>query len=65
MVISLVLEHKNNPSTELHVDLGDLQSEKEHLANFIPLHLKVTVSEAGGKLKVTSEGISIQEYSML
>ena len=46
---------------QFHVDLGDLQSEKENLANFLPLHLKVTVSQAGDKLKVNSEGISVQE----
>ena len=46
---------------EFHVDLGDLQSEKENLSNFLPLHLKVTVSQAGDKLRVDSDGVSVQE----
>lgn len=46
---------------QFHVDLGDLQSEKENLSNFLPLHLKVTVSQADDKLRVDSDGVSVQE----
>jgi len=46
---------------ELHVDLGDLQSEKENLTNFLLLLLKVTVTQAGDKLRVDSDGVSVQE----
>ena len=53
--------HKNDPKMEYHVDLGDLQSEKENLSNFLLSHLKVTVSQAGDKLRVDSEGVSVQE----
>jgi hypothetical protein len=60
-VISLLFGHKNNPKIELHVDLGDLQSEKENLSNFLLLLLKVTLSQAGDKLRVDSDGVSVQE----
>jgi hypothetical protein len=57
----LFFANKNNPKTEFHVDLGDLQCEKENLTNFLPLHLKVTVFPAGDKLRVESEGVTLQE----
>jgi hypothetical protein len=56
-----LFEHKNDSKMQFHVDLGDLQSEKENLSNFLPLHLKVTVSQADDKLRVDSDGVSVQE----
>jgi hypothetical protein len=38
-----------------------LQCEKVNLTNFLSLHLKVTVSPAGDKLKVQSKEVSLQE----
>jgi hypothetical protein len=61
MVPLLIFANRNNPKTEFHVDLGDLQCEKENLTNFLSLHLKVAVSQAGDKLRVDSEGVSVQE----
>jgi hypothetical protein len=61
MVPLLFFENINNPKTEFHIDLGDLQCEKENLTNFLSLHLKVAVFPAGDKLKVHSEGVSVQE----
>jgi len=57
----LLFGHKNKPQIELHVDLGDLQNEKENLTSFLQLHLKVTVSQVEDKLKVDSETVSLQE----
>ncbi len=57
----MLFGHKNNPQKELRVDLGDLQNEKENLASFLQLHLKVSVSHVGDKLKVDSENASAQE----
>ena len=53
--------HKNKPQMKLKVDLGDLQSEKENLISFLQLHLKVSVSQVEGKLKVDSEKVSVVE----
>jgi len=57
----LLFGHKNKPETELHVDLGDLQNQKENLTSFLQLHLKVTVSQSKDKLKVDSEKVSAHE----
>jgi hypothetical protein len=46
---------------KLQVDLGDLPNEKENLASFLQLHLKVATSPAGDKLAVDSEKVSVQE----
>ncbi len=46
---------------EFEVDLGDLQNEKENLTSFLQLHLKVSVSQVGAKLRVDSETVSPQE----
>jgi len=43
------------------VDLGDLQSEKERLSNFLQLKLKVNVVPVGDKLSVKSEKLYAQE----
>ncbi len=57
----LFFGHKNKPHIELHVDLGDLQNEKENLTSFLQLHLKVSVSQVGDRLRVDSEKVSLQE----
>ena len=57
----LLFGHKNKPETELHVDLGDLQNQKENLTSFLQLHLKVTVSQFKDKLRVDSEKVSAHE----
>src|ERR1035437_183715 len=46
---------------ELQVDLGDLQNEKENLTSFLQLHLKVSVSQVEGNLRLDSENVSVQE----
>jgi hypothetical protein len=48
---------------ELHIELGDLQKEKEHLTVFLQQHLKVTIAESGEKLVVTGETLSLQELA--
>lgn len=48
-------------TTKLHVDMGDLENEKENLANFLMAHLKVSVSHGTGKLTVESERLTLQE----
>ncbi len=57
----MFFEHKNKPQNELKVDLGDLVNEKEYLTNFLQLHLKVSISQAGDMLMVESEKVSLQD----
>jgi hypothetical protein len=57
----LLFGHKNKPQSELQVDLGDLQNEKENLTSFLQLHLKVSVSQSEGKLMVDPEKVSLQD----
>jgi len=48
---------------ELHVDLGDLQKEKDHLNDFLQTHLKVTVAQSSDKLTVEGDKLSLQELA--
>ncbi len=57
----MLFGHKNKSQSELQVDLGDLQNEKENLTSFLQLHLKVSVSQVEDKLKVDSETVSLPE----
>jgi len=57
----LLFKHKDNQKIKLHVDLGDLQNEKEHLISFLQLHLKVAVSEVGDKVAVDAENVPMHE----
>jgi hypothetical protein len=60
-LVTLLFGHKNKHQNELHVDLGDLQNEKEHLISFLQSHLKVSVFQVESKLTVASEKVSAQE----
>jgi hypothetical protein len=53
--------HKNSRKIEFHVDLGDLQNEKETLSSFLQSKLKVTVAPVENKLIVNSEELSVRE----
>jgi hypothetical protein len=55
----LLFGHKK----ELHVDLGDLQKEKDHLIVFLQTHLKVTVTQTSDKLTVEGDKLSLQEIA--
>ena len=57
----MLFGYKNKSQSELQVDLGDLQNEKENLTSFLQLHLKVSVSQVEDKLNVDSETVSLQE----
>jgi 6-pyruvoyl-tetrahydropterin synthase len=57
----LIFGHKNKSQAKFHVDLGDLQNEKEQLSSFLQSNLKVTVSPFGNQLTVNSENLSAQE----
>ena len=57
----MLFGHKNRSESELQVDLGDLQNEKENLTSFLQLHLKVSVSQVEDKLRVDSEKVSAQD----
>lgn len=57
----LFFGRKNKSQTKLHLDLGDLQNEKEQLSSFLQPKLKVSVSPYGDKLAVPSENLSAQE----
>lgn len=50
---------------ELHVELGDLQKEKDNLTDFIQTHLKVTVSQSPDKLAVEGDKLSLQELAQV
>ena len=54
----MLFRHKNEPG-KLQVDLGDLQNEKEHLTNYLQLHLKVLASSDKDKLIVNSENVTL------
>jgi hypothetical protein len=56
----LLFRHKNEPA-KLQVDLGDLQNEKDHLINYLQLHLKVTASPVKDKLAVDSEKVTLSD----
>jgi phosphate starvation-inducible protein PhoH len=57
----LFFRHKDSRQTEFQVDLGDLRNEKEQLSSFLQSKLKVAVNQAGNKLTVNSEKLSVQE----
>lgn len=57
----MLFRHKNEPKNKFHIDLGDLQNEKENLTNFLQQHLKATVYDSGDRLAVDSEKVSISE----
>ncbi len=59
--VLLLFGHKNKSQSELQVDLGDLQNEKENLTSFLQLHLKVPVSQVEDKLMVDSEKVAFPE----
>jgi hypothetical protein len=54
----LLFKHKNEPKNKLQVDLGDLQSEKENLTNFLQSRLNVTVYQEKDKVAVDSEKVT-------
>jgi phosphate starvation-inducible protein PhoH len=57
----LLFRHKNSRQIKFQIELGDLQNEKEQLSSFLQSKLKVTVNQAGNKLTVKSEKLSVQE----
>ena len=58
----LLFRHKNKSNTQLQVDLGDLDNEKERLSSFLQSNLQVTVSSSqNNKLTVISENVSARE----
>jgi hypothetical protein len=54
---TLVFGHKS----KLQVDLGDLQSEKEHLAAFLQTNLNAPITQVEHKLVIESEKLSVIE----
>lgn len=57
----LFFRHKNKSSTELQVDLGDLDNEKERLSGFLESNLQVSVVSSHNKLTVNSKKLSVRE----
>jgi hypothetical protein len=41
--------------------MGDLENEKEHLINYLQIHLKVAASQSRGKLVVESETLTMPD----
>ncbi len=56
--------HKNRRQTELVVDLGDLENEKEHLSSFLQSK-QIDVAPDKNKLIVNSEKMSAQELQRM
>lgn len=56
----MLFGHRNNRREALQLDLGDLQSEKEHLSSFLQSNLKVSVASVADKLTVSSGELSPQ-----
>jgi hypothetical protein len=56
-LINLLFGHKN----KLQIDLGDLESEKEHLLTFLETHLKTSIASSHSKLILDSEKLTSQE----
>jgi hypothetical protein len=59
--VPLLFRHKNNSDTELQIDLGDLENEKELLSSFLQSNLQVSVASSQNKLTVNSENLSAHE----
>ncbi len=58
----MFFRRKDKHQARFQVDLGDLQSEKEHLSSFLQSNLKeVSVVSAGNKLGVDSIDLSVQD----
>ena len=55
----MLFRHKNK--IEFHVDLGDLDNEKERLSNFLQSNLQASVASSHNKLAVNSENLSVRE----
>ena len=53
--------HKN----KLQIDLGDLQSEKEHLSSFLHSSLNVDATSNQNRLSLESEKLSSQELQRI
>ena len=51
--------------TNLHVDLGDLQNEKERLSLFLHQKLKVNITSNLNKLVVDSDALSPKELERI
>jgi hypothetical protein len=60
-VAPLLFGHKNRRQIALHVDLGDLQNEKEHLSSFMQSNFKVSVAPVENGLTVNSEELSARD----
>jgi hypothetical protein len=52
-------------TNELKVDLGDLESEKENLSNFLRSHFKINSSSNYEGLKLDAEDVSPQELERM
>jgi hypothetical protein len=46
---------------KLHVDLGDLENEKDHLSEFLKTNLKVDVTADKNKVTVNSEKVPVAD----
>ena len=57
----MLFGRENRHTNKFRVDLGDLQSEKEHLSSFLQSKLKVTITPKGNKLTVNSEKLTAQK----
>jgi hypothetical protein len=57
--VPLLFKRKNK--TELQVDLGDLDNEKERLSRFLQSNLQASVASSRNKLTVNSEDLSARE----
>jgi hypothetical protein len=57
----LLFKHKDEPQNKLHVDLGDLQREKENLTKFLQTRLNTEVYQEKNKVSVDSGKVSLSD----
>jgi hypothetical protein len=61
----LIFRHKSKSSTELQVDLGDLDNEKERLSSFLQSNLQASVASSRNKLTVNSKNLPAKELQRM
>lgn len=58
---TLLFGHKDKHQKELHVDLGDLQNEKEDLIRFLQQTHKIATAQGQSTVVVDAEKVSLQD----
>jgi hypothetical protein len=57
----LLFKHKDEPQSKLHVDIGDLEDEKENLTKFLQTRLNTEVYSDKKKVSVDAGKVSMSD----